>query len=187
MDKTLGESAPEVHGGATPHELMQAVYDRLRAVAHEELARERKGHTLQATALVNEAYLRLSDQTQAAWRDQQQFFAVAVTMIRRILVDHARARARMKRGAGWRRLTIHDDMQVAGREDDGLDLIALDGALRRLEALDPRQARIVELRFFGGRSIRETAAILSVSTTTVENDWSVARAWLRRELEGDPE
>jgi len=168
----------------TPDQLMQVVYDQLREAARAALADERRGHTLEATALVNEVYLRLADQQRAVWRDERHFYAVAVTMIRRILVDHARGRARAKRGDGWGRLAMRDDLDIGRAAPEGLDLLALDDALERLASLDPRQARVVELRFFGGRTIQETAAIMEVSTTTVEDDWAAARAWLRRALEG---
>jgi len=161
-------------------ELMSAVYDELRALAEHYLQRERPDHTLQATALVHEAFLRLVDQTQAQFRDRSHFFAVAARAIRRILVDHARTRHRVKRGGQAKRLTIHDGLVAEAPRE--LDLVDLDDSLGRLAELNERQARIVELRFFGGLTLEETADVLGVSARTVDVDWSMARWWLRREL-----
>lgn len=164
--------------------LMALVYDQLRALAQDHLAREAPGHTLQATAVVHEAYLRMADQTRTEWRDQNHFFAVAATMIRRIMVDHARRRMAVKRGGGgdWSRITLGSDLDWSGPRV--LDLLALDEALKSLAQLSPRQAQVVELRFFGGMTIQQCAGALDVSTTTVEEQWAVARAWLRRALGG---
>ena len=162
-------------------ELMAAVYDELRALAARYLKQERLDHTLQATALVHEAYLRLVDQTRANYRDRNHFFAVAARAIRRILVDHARTRHRVKRGGRGRRLTIHDELMAT--EPAEVDLVELDDSLDRLAALNERQARIVELRFFGGLSLKDTAAVLGISSRTADADWRMARWWLRRELE----
>jgi RNA polymerase sigma factor (TIGR02999 family) len=163
-------------------ELMPMVYDELRRLAHNYLRRERPGHTLQTTALVHEAYLRLVDQKQVRWQHRAQFLGIAAQLMRRILVDHARQRRAAKRGgAGRQRLSITEADRIAGRPD--ADLLAVHEALNELAAIDPQQSRIVELRFFGGLSIVETAAVLGVGHATVERDWKLARAWLRRELE----
>jgi RNA polymerase sigma factor (TIGR02999 family) len=162
--------------------LMPVVYDYLRRQAARYLRRERAGHTLQTTALVNEAYLRLVDQQNVRWQNRAHFFAIAAQAMRRILVDHARVRQAAKRGGDGVRVTL--DEAVAPSDERDLDIVALDEALTRLAAFDPRQARIVELRFFGGLSVEETAEVLSVSAGTVKGDWSIAKAWLRRELTG---
>jgi RNA polymerase sigma factor (TIGR02999 family) len=162
--------------------LMPLVYDQLRALADRSLCHERSGHTLQGTALVHEAYLKLVDQRQVRWQDRAHFFGVAAQLMRRILVDHARRHRAAKRGSGERRLPL-DEAEAAASQPPLVDWLALDGALDRLATLDERQARIVELRFFGGLTIEETAAVLQVSPATVKNDWSLARAWLYRELQ----
>ena len=156
------------------------IYDELRRLAARQLRRERPGHTLQSTALVHEAYLKLIDQQRVQWHDREHFFAVASQMIRRILVSYARSRNSIKRGAGRTMLTLND-AGTAGTTSE-IDLIALDDALGRLSRLDPQQGRIIELRFFGGVSIQGTAKLLGISTTTVNRDWKLARAWLHREL-----
>lgn len=163
-------------------ELMSLVYDQLRHVAERSLRSERTGHTLQATALVNEVYVRLVDQRQVRWEHRAHFFAVAANLMRRILVDHARHHRAAKRGGGAP--TVPLDRAVMVAPEPNADLIALDGALERLAAIDPRQARVVDLKFFGGLTIEETAEVLNVSPATVKNEWSVARAWLYRELHG---
>jgi RNA polymerase sigma factor (TIGR02999 family) len=160
--------------------LMPLVYAELRRIAARALARERPGHTLQSTALVHEAYVRLVDQ-RGRLQNRAHFFAIASQLVRRILVDHARRRASVKRGAAMPLVTL--DAEIADRSAP-VDAIDLDEALTRLAALDPQQSRIVELRFFGGLSVEETAAVMGISPRTVKRDWSVARAWLRRELEG---
>ncbi len=160
--------------------LMPLVYDELRALAESYLKQERPDHTLQATALVHEAYLRLIDQRDVEWQNRAHFFAVAAQAIRRILVDHARGHQRAKRGGDRQRVRLDEDMSLL--EGSSLDLLALDEALGRLASLHERQARIVELRFFGGLSLKDMAAFLGVSPRTVDGDWSMARAWLRREL-----
>jgi RNA polymerase sigma factor (TIGR02999 family) len=161
-------------------QLAPMVYDELRRLADRYLRRERPGHTLQSTALVHEAYLRLIDQRNVHWQNRAHFFGVAAQMIRRILVDHARATHAAKRGAGVPRLSLDSGID-AGVERD-LDLVALDDALEALSHLDPQQSRIIELRFFGGLSVEETAEVLEVSPATVKREWSSARAWLFREL-----
>jgi RNA polymerase sigma factor (TIGR02999 family) len=164
--------------------LVPHVYAELRRQADRYLGRQRAGHTLQATALVHEAFLRLVDQTHVSFRDRAHFFAVAARAMRQILVDHARRRHAGKRGGAATRLVLEDGM--ASVEPRGVDLVALDDALARLEALDPGQARLVELRFFGGLTVEETAAVLGCSPATVKRSWSSARAWLFGELAGPP-
>ena len=154
------------------------IYDELRRLAARQLRRERPGHTLQSTALVHEAYLKLIDQQRVQWHDREHFFAVASQMIRRILVSYARSRNSIKRGGGRTMLTLND----VGSATSEIDLIALDDALERLSRLDAQQGRIIELRFFGGVSIQATAKLLGISTATVNRDWKLARAWLHREL-----
>lgn len=161
-------------------ELVARVYDELRALAAAQLRRERPGHTLQATALAHEAYLRLSDQRGVEGFERRQFLALAAKMIRRILVDHARTRDRAKRGGGKQPVTLVDALAVTGGGQ--VDLLDLHDALERLATLDARQAKVVELRFFGGLGIREAAAVLGISARTVDNEWRAARAWLGREL-----
>jgi RNA polymerase sigma factor (TIGR02999 family) len=162
-------------------QLAPAVYDELRRLAARYLSRERAGHTLQPTALVHEAFLRLIDQSRVEWQGRAHFFGVAAQMIRRILVDHARAHQAAKRGAGAVHFAIDDNFDAAAPRD--LDLVALDDALAALAELDAQQTRVIELRFFGGLSIEETAAVLKVSPATVKREWAAARAWLYRELQ----
>jgi RNA polymerase sigma factor (TIGR02999 family) len=161
-------------------ELLPLVYQELRRVAACYLQRERPGHTLQATALVHEAYIRLIDQTRVRWQNRAHFLGVAAQMIRRILVDHARAKMSAKRGG--QALTLALDESVEAGSTRVADLVSLDDALNDLARVDPQQARIVELRYFTGLSIEETAEALSTSPATVKRDWALARAWLFREL-----
>lgn len=161
-------------------ELMPLVYDELHRLARSYLRQERRDHTLQPTALVHEAYLRLIDQTRATFHSRAHFFGIAAQMMRRILVDHARLHQAAKRGDGECKLSLDQVEQVTGQQ--AVDLLALDEALSRLAAFSPQQSRIVELRYFGGLTIEETTAVLGISHATVEREWSVARAWLRREL-----
>jgi len=161
-------------------QLLPLVYNDLKRLAGSYLRRERAGHTLQSTALVHEAFLRLVDQREANWQNRLQFFGIAAQVIRRILVDHARQRKAQKRGGEALRVTIDESIAVPGGSD--LDLLALDDALQKLTALDERQSRIVELRFFSGLSIEETSEVLGLSTATVKREWSMARVWLFREL-----
>jgi RNA polymerase sigma factor (TIGR02999 family) len=161
--------------------LMPLVYAELRRLAGNYLRRERAGHTLQPTALVNEAYMRLVDQRSARWQNRAQFFGVAAQLMRRILVDHARLHQAQKRGGTeQRRMSLADVDRMSAGPD--LDLLALNEALDELEVLDPQQSRIVELKFFGGLSIEETSEVLNIGHATVERDWKMARAWLRNKL-----
>jgi len=162
-------------------ELLPVVYAELRRLAHHYMAGERQGHTLQTTALVHEAYIRLVDLDRMQWRDRAHFFAMAATLMRRILVDSARRRLRDKRGGGVSVTTL-DDQEIAATS--GLDVVALDDALDMLSTMDPQQGRIVELRFFGGLTIDETAAALDISPATVKREWTSAKAWLHSQLGG---
>jgi RNA polymerase sigma factor (TIGR02999 family) len=162
--------------------LLPIVYDELHRQAERYLRRESPGHTLQTTALVHEAYLRLVDQRQARWQNRAQFFGIAAQLMRRILVDHARRHQAAKRGGNAIPVPLEEG-EVAAAESD-VDLVALDDALSRLSALDPQQARVVELRYFSGLGIEETAEALGISPATVKREWAMARAWLRRELGG---
>jgi RNA polymerase sigma factor (TIGR02999 family) len=165
------------------HRLWPNVYDELRRLAADFLQRERRDHTLDPTGLVHEAYVRLINQRTAGWNDQSQFFAVAAKVMRRILVDHARSHRAAKRGGG--KPTTGLDEAVNCFEQRAVDLVALDAALQALGDIDERKSRVVELRFFGGLSLDETAKVLDVSLRTVERDWTMAKAWLRTEI-GDP-
>jgi len=165
-----------------PERFMPAVYDELRHLAGRALRRERPNHTLQATALVHEAYLRLVDQRNADWRSRSHFCVMAAEMMRRILVDHARGRLRAKRGAGAVHVTL--DVSTALAKEEGMDVIAVDEAIRALAEFDPRQSRIVELRFFAGLSNEEIGEALGVSVATVKREWTMAKAWLYRRLSG---
>jgi RNA polymerase sigma factor (TIGR02999 family) len=165
--------------------LLPLVFDELRRLAASYLRRERAGHTLQPTALVNEAYLRLVDQEGAQWQNRAHFFGIAANLMRQILVDHARQRSADKRGGSQlQRLSLTQAERLVKQEE--LDVLALNEALERLSEFDPQQARIVELKFFGGLTIEETAEVLGVSHATVEREWKLARAWLRRELSDRP-
>ena len=161
-------------------ELMPIVHGELRRLARRLMRGERGNHTLQTTALVNEAYLRLVDLNRVRWQDRAHFFAMSARLMRRILVDHARSRNYQKRGGALRRVSLDEALVVSGER--GTDLVALDDALAELAAVDPRKSQVVELRFFGGLSIEEAAEALQVSGETILRDWRFARAWLRREL-----
>jgi RNA polymerase sigma factor (TIGR02999 family) len=161
-------------------ELTPLVYVELRRLARKHLRQERAGHSLSSIELVHEAYLRLVDQRRARWQDRAHFFAMSARLMRRILVDHARAHLRAKRGGGTPSFVLNEAIDLAAPHS--ADIVALDDALESLAKLDPRQSRIVELRFFTGLSIEETAQVLRVSKATVNRDWSTARAWLTREL-----
>jgi len=178
-------------------ELFPLVYEELRVMAQNHLRRERSAHTLQRTALVHEAFLRLVDQKSVDWQSRAHFFGIASTMMRRVLVDHARKHYSQKRGGGAQHLSLEVSEALGERSEAGsvpldalaitadprVDLGAIDAALKRLEGLDLQQGRVVELRFFGGLSVADTAAVLGVSVATVKREWALARAWLQRELE----
>ena len=165
-------------------QLTPLIYGELRRLAHRHLRRERRDHTLQSTALVHEAWLRLVDQKQAQWQDRAHFFAVSGQMMRRILVDHARAQHREKRGGGAPVLVLDEGIDIP--RERSLELIALDDALHDLARLDARQSQVIELRFFGGLSVEETAEVLKISAQSVLRDWKLAKAWLRHYLQEDP-
>jgi RNA polymerase sigma factor (TIGR02999 family) len=164
--------------------LLPLVETSLHDIARGHLRRERPDHSLEPSALVNELYLRLVDQRQVSWRDRAHFFGVAARMMRHILVDHARRRASDKRGGDRTRITLSESLGAP--EDDRLDVVVLDDALTRLEAIYPQQSRIVELRFFAGLTIEETAESLRVSPATVKREWTMAKAWLRRAVSERP-
>jgi RNA polymerase sigma factor (TIGR02999 family) len=163
-------------------QLLPLVYHELHRRANAYLRRERQGHVLQPTALVHEAYLRLVDQHDAVWQNRAQFFAVASQMMRRILVDHARAAKMAKRSGAWARVSLVENVAEVGPPD--VDVLALDVALTRLAEFDARKSRIAELRFFSGLSLAETAHVLDISVATVERDWQAARAWLYTAITG---
>ena len=169
---------------AALEELTPLVYQQLHRLAHHYLRHEQPGHTLQTSALVNEAYLRLVDWKNVRWQSRAHFFGVSAQLMRRILVDFARSRRYQKRGGGVPALALEEAALISGERTD---LVALDEALASLSQLDARQSRVVELRFFGGLTVEETAEVLKVSAATVRRDWSVARAWLRREMVGGKE
>lgn len=162
----------------SPDRLLELVYDDLRRLAGAYMQNERSDHTLQATALVHEAYMRLVDWKNVSWQNRAQFFSVAAEVMRKVLIDHARARKSQKRSG--HKLVLDEAISLPDRRP--IDLIALDEALQSLEEIDPRQAKIVELRFFGGLSIEETAYILKISESTVRREWTFAKAWFQREL-----
>jgi RNA polymerase sigma-70 factor (ECF subfamily) len=163
--------------------LMPIVYGELHRMARRYMAHESPGHTLQTSALVNEAYLRLVDSAHANWQNRVHFFAVSAQAMRRILVDWARSRQALKRGGDVRPIQLDDALAVTN--DQRVDLVALDDALNTLAALDPRKSQVVELHFFGGLNLEETAAVLKVSSDTVLRDWKLAKSWLRCELSGE--
>src|SRR5687768_2123859 len=189
-DKPLMEPAPneisqllkDWSGGdqTALDKLMPLVYEELHQLAHQYMRREQAGHMLQTTALINEAYLRLVDQPQIRWENRTHFFGIAARLMRRILVDEARKRNSAKRGGKAIQVSLVDGATVA--QEQAANVVALDDALKSLEAIDLRQSEIVELRFFGGLSIEETAEVLKVSPGTVMRDWTFARAWLRNEM-----
>jgi RNA polymerase sigma factor (TIGR02999 family) len=167
-------------GGASLDELIPIVYDELRRLARHYLNNERADHSLQPTALVHEVYLRLNGQKNVQWKSRAHFFSVATQMMRRILIDHAKGLQRSKRGAGAIKLSL--DEVIILSDEGSIELIALDEALTKLSVIDPRKSHVVELRYFGGMSVEETAEILGVSRKTVMREWAMARAWLYREL-----
>ena len=164
-------------------QLMPLVEEELRRLARGYMARERPDHTLQTTALVNEAFVRLTDARKVRWQDRAHFLGISARLMRRVLVDYARRRGFQKRGGGAQRVTWQDD--VVGTPDPAFDVVALDRALEALAKFDMRKSRIVELRFFGGLSVEETAEVLQVSPDTVKREWRLAKLWLLRELEGE--
>ena len=169
---------------AALEQLVPLVHDELRRVARRHMAHERAGHTLQATALVNEAYLRLIDIRQVNWQDRAHFFAMSSRLMRRILVDFARSKGYQKRGGGAQKVSLDEALIVS--EDARHDLVAIDDALNALAVVDSRKAQVIEMRFFGGLSVEETAEALNVSVDTVMRDWKLAKAWLLRELKKSP-
>ena len=180
---TLILSQIESGDPAAAEQLLPLVYGELRKLAAIKLSQEEPGQTLNATALVHEAYVRLIDQTRVKWRNRAHFFGVAAAMMRRILVDQARLRRAEKRVGNWERVTlVGDEMGSAGPEP--IDVLALHESLERLAAFDPQQERIVELRYFGGLTIDEAAEVLGISPATVVREWTIAKAWLRADLSG---
>ena len=175
----------DLAGGNRPaaEQLFGLLYDAFRGLAARYLKAERAGHTLSPTALVHEVYLKLVDQSRVNWQGRTHFFAVGAQIMRRILVDHARGKGRVKRGGGRIRIQLDEGLALSPQRDE--DILAVDEALAKLAKVDPRQAAIVELRFFGGLSVAEVAEVLGLSKRTIEGEWTVARAWLRRELSGD--
>jgi RNA polymerase sigma factor (TIGR02999 family) len=163
--------------------LMPLVYDELHRLAHQHMKRESKGHTLQTSALVNEAFLKLVDQKNVRWQNRAHFFGIAAQLMRRILVDHARSRQTAKRGGGVQAISFDDALYVS--DERSAEVVAVHEALEQLSQFDSRKGQVVELRFFGGLSIEETAAALGVSTGTVKREWTMARAWLRRAVAGE--
>lgn len=168
-----------------PARLMPLVYDELRRLARSHLRHERSDHTLQPTALVNEAFLRLVDQTRVSWENRAQFFGLAARVMRNILVDYARERNSLKRGGNRESVRVSLDETRLAIEDRAAELVALDEALKSLAEFDARKGKIVELRFFGGLNVAETAAALGISDKTVMRDWQIAKMWLSRELSGE--
>ena len=163
--------------------LLPLVEAELRRLARTYMARERLGHTLQATALVNEAFLRLVDARQVQWQDRAHFLGISARLMRRVLIDHARARNVQKRGVGAYKVPLEDDMAVLPAPD--VNLLALDRALEALAAVDERKSRVIEMRFFGGMTVEETAEVLHVSPDTVKRDWRLAKLWLLKEMDGN--
>jgi len=168
-------------GAPVAEKLFALLYEPFRQLAARYLSGEKVGHTLTPTALVHEAYLKLVKQDRVDWQGKTHFFAVGAQVMRRILVDHARARGRVKRGGNALRLQLEENVALSPERDE--DVLSVDEALQKLAQLDSRQASVVELRFFGGLSVAEVATVLGVSRRTVEGEWTAARAWLRRELE----
>jgi RNA polymerase sigma factor (TIGR02999 family) len=164
-------------------QLIPLVERELRRLARAYMGRERRGHTLQTTALVNEAFLKLTDARRVRWQDRAHFLGISARLMRRVLVDHARRRGYLKRGGDVQRVTLHEGLVTSA--EPALDVVALDGALEALAKVDVRKSRIIELRFFGGLSVEETAEVLHVSADTIKRDWRLAKLWLLRELEGE--
>jgi RNA polymerase sigma factor (TIGR02999 family) len=176
--------------GQALESLWPLVYQDLKQLARRQLSRERNDHTLQRTALVNEAFIRLSGQRSVEWLNREQFLSLAAKIMRRVLVDYARQRDAQRRGAGAQRLSLSDTQaaleadhaQASTFDDDNVDVVAIDTALQKLEQIDAPQSRIVELRYFGGLTLEETADVAGISVASVKREWAMARAWLRREL-----
>ena len=177
--------------GAALESLWPLVYDDVRRLARRQMARERADHTLQGTALVNEAFIRLSGQRVLEWQNREQFLSLAAQIMRRVLVDHARQHNAQRRGDGARRVSLHDTQAafevdavqaLDALNDDRVDVLAIDTALTKLQQIDAPQGRIVELRYFGGLTLEETASVVGISLASVKREWAMARAWLRREL-----
>ena len=168
---------------AAVDQLMALVYDEFRQLASHYLKQENVAHTLQPTALVNEVYLKLVDQSRVDWQGRTHFFAIGAQAMRRLLVDHARSKGRLKRGGGRHRISLDEELTISPRTEE--DLLAVDDALEELAAVDARQAKIVELRFFGGLTVEEVAEVLEMSKRSVEREWTMVRAWLRRRLADD--
>ena len=166
--------------GKAPEELLPIVYDELKKLASSYMRNEREGHTLQTTALVHEAYIRLVDWKNVSWQNRAHFFAVAAQLMRKILVDYARSHRAEKRGSGVQKIALDEAITFAAEND--LDLLALDEALSMLEKIDQRQSRIIEMRFFGGLTIEETAEVMDLSPATITNEWTMARTWLYSRL-----
>jgi RNA polymerase sigma factor (TIGR02999 family) len=180
------ERQPE-RAGASPEALLARVYDELRGLAHRYMGRERVNHTLQPTALVHEAYLRLVDQSRVEWQGRTHFFAMGAKMMRRVLIDHARGRGRAKRGGEWLQISWAEELFANPKGMlSSEQMIDLDRAIEELTALDERQARVVELRYFAGMTVEEVAQFLGVSKRTVESDWAAAREWLKERLRVQP-
>jgi len=186
QDITLLLKELPLQGKSAYDQLLPLVYGELRRIADGRLQHEADAHTLQPTALVHEAYLKLVDQVQASYESRVHFLKVASTVMRRILIDHARTRRRGKRGGGRERVELTDGALVGDGADGSLDLVALDDALHRLQGLDPRKVEIAEMRYFAGMTVQETADALGVSAATVKRGWEMARLWLARELSADP-
>jgi RNA polymerase sigma-70 factor, ECF subfamily len=184
QEHQITELLAEWSGGnqAALDELYPLVYDELHRLARRYMSRERKGHTLQTTALINEAYVRLVDQRNVQWANRSHFFAISAQIMRRILIDHARRHAYAKRGGGARQVSLDETAAIA--LDDLSEFLRLDEALQSLAELDPRRSRVVELRYFGGLNNEEIAGVLNISENTVIRDWNMARAWLYRQLTG---
>lgn len=181
-DVTLLLSRVSEGDNSAPGKLLELVYEDLRHLAGAYMRDERSDHTLQATALVHEAYVRMVDWENVTWENRAQFFAVAAQVMRRVLVDHARGRNAAKREGSQHKLALDEAVSFASEKE--FDVLALEEALSTLEKLDPRQAKIVEMRFFGGLSIEEVAHVLKLSPTTVKREWTIAKAWFQRELSG---
>lgn len=184
QEHQITELLAEWSGGnqAALDELYPLVYEELHRLARRYMSRERKGHTLQTTALINEAYVRLVDQRNVQWANRSHFFAISAQIMRRILIDHARRHAYAKRGGGARQVSLDETAAIV--LDDLSELLRLDEALQSLAELDPRRGRVVELRYFGGLNNEEIAGVLNISENTVIRDWNMARAWLYRQLTG---